>query len=77
MHAGFDLKIARLRTGMKQFVVAARLSVTPQFVSQIELGRKRIPEGLAERYLAAVDEYSQRARAAGLLPEAADEGRSS
>jgi transcriptional regulator with XRE-family HTH domain len=68
---GYELKMRRLAVRLDQYKVAAKLGVTAQFISAIELGRKRVPIGFAERYLAVVDDYERRLKVAGLLPETA------
>jgi len=54
MDLGLELKIERIRAGLKQYEIAAALNVTPQFVSLVELGRKRPPAGFVERFLEAL-----------------------
>jgi hypothetical protein len=65
---GFELKVERLRREIAQFRIAAALDVTPQFVSAIELQRKRMPAGFADRYLEALARLISAPSGAGWSP---------
>ena len=46
---GLELKIARLRAGMKQYELAARAGIGTTQLCEIERGRRHITPELAER----------------------------
>ena len=51
---GLDLKIARLRAGLRQYEVAARVGVTATKLCEIEGGRRSPSPELLERILAVI-----------------------
>lgn len=53
---GLEVKIARLRVGMKQYELAAKLGIGPPRLSVIESGRCSIPPELAEEIKRVLDE---------------------
>lgn len=40
---GLELKIARLRAGLKQYEVAAKVGIAPTQLCEIEMGRREPP----------------------------------
>lgn len=48
---GLDLKIMRLRAGLRQYDLAARLGIPPNRLSEIESGRRQPSEELLEHLL--------------------------
>ena len=48
---GLDIKIARLKAGLHQYDVAARLGIPPSRLSEIESGRRQPSDKLLERLL--------------------------
>jgi DNA-binding transcriptional regulator YiaG len=46
---GVELKITRIRANLKQWELASKLGINQNRLSQYELGRKPIPEGIAGR----------------------------
>ena len=46
---GLEIKIARLRAGLKQYELAARLGISSTQLCEIELGRKVLSPELAQR----------------------------
>lgn len=55
---GLELKIARIRAGLRQHEVAAGAGIAPKRLSQIETGRRRASPELIERILTAISERS-------------------
>ncbi len=53
---GLELKIARLRVGMKQYELIAKLGIGPPRLPVIESGRCSIPPELAEKIKRVLDE---------------------
>ena len=51
---GLALKIARLRAGVKQYELAAKVSIAPTQLSEIETGRQQPSPELRERILQAI-----------------------
>jgi len=51
---GVEIKIARIRTGLRQYEVAARVGILPNRLSEIESGRRRPSPELLERILQAM-----------------------
>lgn len=52
---GVDIKIARIRAGLKQYQVAAQVGVPQTILSAFENGRRAISPDLFRRILQAVD----------------------
>lgn len=53
---GLDIKIMRLRAGLRQYDLAARLGVHPSRLSEIESGRRQPAPQLLERLLLMLKE---------------------
>lgn len=51
---GLELKIARLRAGLKQYELAAKVSIAPTQLCEIEAGRREVSPELLERILGAI-----------------------
>jgi transcriptional regulator with XRE-family HTH domain len=51
---GVELKIARIRAGLRQYEVAARVGIFPNRLSEIEAGRRRPSPELLDRILRVV-----------------------
>jgi transcriptional regulator with XRE-family HTH domain len=51
---GVELKIARIRAGLRQYQVAARVGILPNKLSEIEAGRRRPSPELLERILRVI-----------------------
>lgn len=54
VRTGLELKIARLRVGLKQCVLAAMIGISPVQLSEIEVGRRKISPDLLEYVIAAI-----------------------
>ena len=46
---GLRLKIARLRAGLKQYELAAKVGIAPTQLCEIETGRREVSKELLER----------------------------
>lgn len=53
---GLELKIARLRVGLKQYELAARIGISPVQLSEIEAGRRKISPDQLRRIVAAIEQ---------------------
>ena len=51
---GLDIKIARIRAGLRQYQVAMSVGILPNRLSEIESGRRSPPPELLERIFEAV-----------------------
>jgi len=51
---GVELKIARIRAGLRQYEVAARVGILANRLSEIEAGRRRPSPELLERILQVI-----------------------
>ncbi len=51
---GLELKIARLRAGLKQYELAAEVGIAPTQLCEIETGRREVPAELLERILTVI-----------------------
>lgn len=51
---GLELKIARLRAGLKQYELAAKVGIAPTQLCEIETGRREVPAELLERILTVI-----------------------
>ena len=51
---GLDVKIARVRAGLRQYQVAMSVGISPARLSEVEAGRRRPSPELLERILAVV-----------------------
>lgn len=49
-----DLKIARIKAGLKQYELAARVGIGPTKLSEIETGRREVSPELLERILGVI-----------------------
>ena len=59
---GLELKIARIRVGLRQYELAARVGITQTKLSEIECGRRRLTPELSQHIMEALEE-AQGARA--------------
>jgi transcriptional regulator with XRE-family HTH domain len=57
--SGLELKIARLRAGIKQYELASEVKITPSHLSEIESGRREAPFELLQKISAAMLLLSQ------------------
>ena len=53
---GLKVKIARIRAGIRQYELAARLGITQSKLSEIETGRREASPELIARILEAIEE---------------------
>ena len=53
---GIDIKARRLRAGIRQYDLAARIGIYPSRLSEIEAGRRRLSPELLEFILEAIEE---------------------
>ena len=51
---GLELKIARIRAGLKQYQLAAKLGIAPTQLCEIENGRREVSPELLERILGMI-----------------------
>jgi transcriptional regulator with XRE-family HTH domain len=51
---GVELKIARIRAGLRQYEVAASVGILPNRLSEIEAGRRRPSPELLDRILRVI-----------------------
>jgi transcriptional regulator with XRE-family HTH domain len=51
---GVELKIARIRAGLRQYEVATSVGILPSRLSEIEAGRRRPSPELLERILRVI-----------------------
>ena len=56
VHEGLELKIARLRAGIKQYELAARVGIGATQLSEIEQGRRPITPELREKIKKVLNE---------------------
>ena len=54
---GLDIKIARLKAGLRQYALAARLGVPPSRLSEIESGRRKLAPEVTRQIFKILDEY--------------------
>ncbi len=54
--AGLELRIARLRAGLKQYEMAARLGISSTQLCEIEMGRKTLSPELANEMARIISE---------------------
>jgi transcriptional regulator with XRE-family HTH domain len=52
---GVELKIARIRAGLRQYQVATSVGILPSRLSEIEAGRRRPSPELLERILRVIN----------------------
>jgi transcriptional regulator with XRE-family HTH domain len=57
---GIDLKLRRIRAGLRQYRVAQELSIPPSTLCDYENGRKPVPPRQGQRILAAINHLSVR-----------------
>jgi DNA-binding transcriptional regulator YiaG len=55
---GMELKLLRVRAGLRQYRVAQELSIPPSTLCDYENGRKAIPSRQGQRILQAIDRLS-------------------
>jgi transcriptional regulator with XRE-family HTH domain len=55
---GVELKLLRIRAGLRQYRVAQELGIPPSILCDFENGRKPIPPRQGQRILAAIDQLS-------------------
>ena len=51
---GFNLKLARLKAGIKQYELAAKVGISPVQLCEIERGRREVTTELYEKIIAAI-----------------------
>lgn len=51
---GLELKIARIRAGLKQYELAAKVGIASTQLCEIETGRREVSPGLLERILGVI-----------------------
>ena len=51
---GLELKITRLRAGLKQYELAAKVGIAPTQLCEIETGRREVSPELLERILGMI-----------------------
>jgi len=56
---GFDLKIMRIRAGLRQYDVAAKVGIAPPRLCEIEAGRRKVPGELSNRIAKAIERTSE------------------
>ncbi len=56
---GLELKIARLRVGLKQFELAAKVGIASTQLCEIETGRREASPELLERILTAISSVAE------------------
>jgi transcriptional regulator with XRE-family HTH domain len=61
-NTGIEVKIARLRAGVKQYQLAGMLGIGVSQLSEMETGRRPVSPDMAERIKEVLDE-SQKTRA--------------
>ncbi|MCK4789106.1 MAG: helix-turn-helix transcriptional regulator [Desulfobacteraceae bacterium] len=54
-----DLKIARIKVGLKQYELAARVGIGPTKLCEIEAGRREVSPELLKRILGAIKSNKQ------------------
>jgi transcriptional regulator with XRE-family HTH domain len=54
---GVEIKIARLRAGLRQYELAAKVRITQTKLSEIECGRLQPSPELLQRVLEAIEEW--------------------
>ena len=52
---GFDLKIMRIRAGLRQYEVAAKVDLTAPRLCEIEAGRRKASDELLDRIARAIE----------------------
>lgn len=52
--SGLDLKVARVRAGLRQYTVAFKVGIAPSRLSEIENGRREVSAELFRRILEIV-----------------------
>lgn len=52
---GLEVKIARLRAGLKQYELAAKVGIAPTQLCEIETGRRELPPDLLQRILRVIN----------------------
>jgi len=57
---GLDIKIARLKAGMRQYDLAARLAIPPSRLSEIESGRRQATPEIIQELFKILDKHKNR-----------------
>lgn len=52
---GFDLKIMRIRAGLRQYEVATKVGILPSRLCEIEAGRRKVSGELSDRIVKAIE----------------------
>ena len=52
---GVEIKVARIRAGLRQYEVAMSVGILPSRLSEIEAGRRKPSEELAKRIFQAIE----------------------
>ena len=60
---GIEVKLARIRAGLKQYQLAAKVGITPVQLCRFELGRIRLPPGVLEKIRQGLDEAQSKTKA--------------
>ena len=55
---GLHIKIARLKAGLRQYDLAAKVGIHPSQLSEIELGRRKPSPEVVERLLQIITEVA-------------------
>ncbi len=55
---GIELKLLRVRRGVRQYRVAQHLGIPPSKLCDVENGRRAVAPALAERIAKAIDDLS-------------------
>ena len=55
---GLQLKLKRIKAGVKQYDLAARVGISPTTLCEIELGRRRALPELQKRILEAIGQHT-------------------
>jgi len=58
---GVDIKIARIRAGLRQYEVAASVGIPPNRLSEIESGRRRPSPELLSRIIKVITDSGNQA----------------
>lgn len=53
---GLELKLRRIKTGLKQYEVAARVGISASRLCEIELGRRKVSPDLMARICKALEQ---------------------
>ena len=56
---GIELKLLRVRRGVRQYRVAQRLGIPPSTLCDVENGRRALAPAMAERIARAIDDLAE------------------